>query len=217
MDGEKIRVVLVDAHVMFAESLARRLTDEGDMDVVGIANSGGQLMEMLGSVDANVVLMDYQLPDGDGVTLAAAVREASPESHVVILTGADDESLMVDAIQVGCAGFITKDRASAEVVRAVRAVAQGEALISPPMLARLLPRLRQDVGESNLSLTDRELELLGCFSRGLTNRAIAEELHLSVNTVRNYSQVMLAKMGAHSKLEAVSIAMRQRLISLPAS
>ncbi len=202
---------------MFAESLARRLTDEGDMDVVGIANSGGQLMEMLGSVDANVVLMDYQLPDGDGVTLAAAVREASPESHVVILTGADDESLMVDAIQVGCAGFITKDRASAEVVRAVRAVAQGEALISPPMLARLLPRLRQDVGESNLSLTDRELELLGCFSRGLTNRAIAEELHLSVNTVRNYSQVMLAKMGAHSKLEAVSIAMRQRLISLPAS
>ncbi len=217
MDGKRIRVVLVDDHVMFAESLARRLTDEGDMDVVGMANSGGQLMEMLGSVDANVVLMDYQLPDGDGVTLAAAVREASPESHVVILTGADDESLMVDAIQVGCAGFITKDRASAEVVRAVRAVAQGEALISPPMLARLLPRLRQDVGESNLSLTDRELELLGCFSRGLTNRAIAEELHLSVNTVRNYSQVMLAKMGAHSKLEAVSIAMRQRLISLPAS
>jgi DNA-binding NarL/FixJ family response regulator len=215
MGSDKIRVLIVDDHVMFAESLARRLNDEGDLEVVGLANSGGQVTEFIESTGADVVLMDYNLPDGNGVAFAALVRDLSPETHVVIITGADDESLMVEAIQVGCAGFITKDRASAEVVRAVRAVAQGEALISPPMLARLLPRLRGDTTETSVSMTERELELLRYFSRGLTNRAISEELHLSVNTVRNYSQVLLAKLGAHSKLEAVSIAIRTRLISVP--
>ncbi len=210
-----IGVLIVDDHRMFSESLARLLDDEDGIDVLGVAATGADAVEMVNRLHPKVVLMDYQLPDQDGVAVTAAIRRENPTVMVVMLTGSTEDRVLLAAIDAGCSGFLTKDRAAGEVVHAVRAAAVGEALISPALLARLLPKLnrtRRSLGED---LSDREREILGFLARGMTNKLIAAELFLSVNTIRNHVQSVLAKLGAHSKLEAVSTAVREGIIDYP--
>jgi DNA-binding NarL/FixJ family response regulator len=132
----------------------------------------------------------------------------------VMLTGTADDRLLVAAIEIGCSGFLTTDRAASEVASAVRSAAAGEAVISPALLARLLPKLNRGFRATADDLTERELVILRLVARASTNQAIADELHLSVNTIRNYMQSILAKLGAHSKLEAVAIAVKKGIVAL---
>lgn len=157
------------------------------------------------------------MPDQDGVELARQIKGRFPAIMVVMLTGSADDRVLLAAIEAGCSGFLTKDRAAAEVADAVRAAAQGEALISPAMLARLLPKLSRSHRSLGTDLTERERGILTLLALGRTNRVIADELRLSVNTIRNYVQSILAKLGAHSKLEAVSTAVREGIIDYPSS
>jgi DNA-binding NarL/FixJ family response regulator len=212
-----IRVLIVDDHAMFAESLARLLGDEEGIEVVGVAANSAHGLELVDRLSPTVVLLDYRMPDLDGVETAAAIKAMDPSSMVVMLTGAEDDRVLLGAIDAGCSGFLTKDRAASEVARAVRAAASGEALISPAQLARLLPRLSSKRTEVGTDLTRRELELLTHLARGSSNKTIASELHLSLNTVRNYVQSVLTKLGAHSKLEAVSTAVREGIIDYPST
>jgi DNA-binding NarL/FixJ family response regulator len=215
-EGEPRRTVLIiDDHRAFAESLARLVADEPDIEVVGTAASGGEGLVLADRHDPDVVLVDYQMPDRDGVQIAAEIKQRHPKTYVVILTGSTDDAVMLAAIEVGCSGFITKDRAASEIVDAIRAVAEGEALISPAVLARLLPKLNRRDRSLGWNLTERECEVLAAVARGLANKAIAAELFLSVNTVRNYVQSILTKLGAHSKLEAVAIAVGEGIIDIP--
>jgi DNA-binding NarL/FixJ family response regulator len=208
-------VLIVDDHRMFAESLARLLSDEEEIAVRGIAASGLDAIELAARLQPQVVLMDYHLPDQDGVAVTAEIKRCHPEIMVVMLTGSADDRVLLAAINAGCSGFLTKDRAAAEVGGAVRAAAAGEALIEPAVLVRLLQKLKPVPGSIGTDLTDREREVLGCLARGWTNKAIASELYLSVNTVRNYVQSLLTKLSAHSKLEAVSTAVREGIIDYP--
>ena len=210
-----IGVLIVDDHRMFAESLGRLLTEEQDIALLGIATTGAQAMELAASVKPRVVLMDYQLPDGDGVAVAGAIKQRDPEIMVVVLTGMADDAVLLAAIEAGCSGFLTKDRAATDVVDAVRAAAAGEALIAPAMLALLLPKLHRNYRPARSDLTDREVEILGLLAAGRSTRDIAQQLHLSVNTVRNYVQAILTKLDAHSKLEAVATAVRQGIVRFP--
>lgn len=210
-----VGVLIVDDHRMFSESLARLLADEHGIAVLGVAATGADAIEMVGRLHPNVVLMDYQLPDQDGVTVTAEIRRHNPSVMVVMLTGSTEDRVLLGAIDAGCSGFLTKDRAAAEVVHAVRAAAVGEALISPALLARLLPKLNRTHRSLGEDLSEREREILGFLSRGMTNKVIAAELFLSVNTIRNHVQSVLAKLGAHSKLEAVSTAVREGIIDYP--
>jgi DNA-binding NarL/FixJ family response regulator len=214
-DDTEVSVLVIDDHMMFAESLGRLLADEDGVTVLGCAATGAEGLEMAGRLRPRVVLVDYQLPDRNGVELAAAMKAADPDVMVLMLTGATDDRVLLAAIEAGCSGFLTKDRAAAEVASAVRAAASGEALISPDQLARLLPQLSRSTQPVGADLTDRERELLLLVARGGTNKAIAAELHLSVNTVRNYVQSVLTKLGAHSKLEAVATAVRAGIIDYP--
>jgi DNA-binding NarL/FixJ family response regulator len=209
---EAIRVLIIDDHRMFAESLSRLLSDEEDIDVVGVATSGTEGIELAARLQPVVVLLDYHMPDQDGVVVAAEIKQRTPDTMIVILTGAPEDRVLLSAIEAGCSGFMTKDRASEEVAEAVRVAAAGEALISPAMLARLLPKLNRTHRSLGDDLTDREREILGYLVRGYPNKTIATELFLSVNTIRNYVQSILGKLGAHSKLEAVSTAVRQGII-----
>lgn len=214
-DKAPIGVLIVDDHRMFSESLARLLADEEGIEVKGIAASGADAIEMVARMHPNVVLMDYQLPDQDGVRVTADIRRQNPGVMVVMLTGSTEDRVLLAAIEAGCSGFLTKDRAAGEVVDAVRAAAIGEALISPALLARLLPKLNRTHRSIGEDLSDREREILGFLARGWTNKLIAAELFLSVNTIRNHVQSVLAKLGAHSKLEAVSTAVREGIIDYP--
>jgi len=211
-----VGVLIVDDHRMFAESLARLLSDEADITVLGVAGSGADALDMAAGLRPRVVLIDYQMPERNGVEIAAEIKGHDPGIMVVMLTASTDDRVLLAAIDAGCSGFLTKDRAAAEVADAVRAAALGEALITPAQLARLLPKLSRTQRAVGADLTDRERDLLGHLARGGTNKAIAAELHLSVNTVRNYVQSVLTKLGAHSKLEAVSTAVREGIIDYPA-
>ena len=212
-----VRVLVVDDHRMFAESLARLLGDEDGIEVIGVAASSEEGVGAVQRLKPDVVLVDYRMPDRDGVETAATIKELDPSCMVVMLTGSEDDRVLLGAIDAGCSGFLTKDRAAGEVARAVRAAASGEALISPAQLARLLPRLSSKKTEVGTDLTRRELELLTHLARGSSNKAIAADLHLSLNTVRNYVQSVLTKLDAHSKLEAVATAVREGIIDYPSA
>lgn len=212
-----IKVLIVDDHLMFAESLARLLVDHADITVVGVATSGREGIDLAIQHHPRVVLLDYDMPESDGVQVALEMKRHDPSIMVVMLTAYTEDRILLAAIEAGCSGFLTKDRAASDVATSVRSAAAGEAVISPALLARLLPRLNgahRSVGDD---LTDRERELLSHLAAGATNKAIAAELHLSVNTVRNYVQSVLTKLGAHSKLEAVSTAVREGIIRYPSA
>jgi DNA-binding NarL/FixJ family response regulator len=214
-DASLLRVAIVDDHLAFAESLARLVADEPDITVVGVAKSGAEGLRLVATEQPRVVLVDYGMPDLDGVEIAAKIKASDPEIMVVMLTGNADDSVLLAAIEAGCSGFLTKDRAAAEILDAIRAAASGEALISPAMLARLLPKLSTSHRVVGSDLTEREREILRLLADGMSNKAIASELFLSINTIRNYVQSILTKLDAHSKLEAVSTAVREGIIDYP--
>ena len=207
-----IRVLIVDDHEVLATSLARVLDEEPDMVAVGQASNLAQARARVSSETPDVLLLDRRLPDGDGVGAIPELRALRPSMNVVVLTATDSDRVLVDAIEAGAAGFVSKTRSLGEVTAAVRAAAAGEAVISPEMLSRLLPKLTRSSGPET-ELTRREQEVLNMLAQGLPNAAIAEELCVSVHTVRNHIANLSAKLGAHSKLEALSIAVRRGLTS----
>ncbi|CAN5617179.1 response regulator transcription factor [soil metagenome] len=213
-DGaDVIRVLIVDDHDMFASSLAVVLGAEDDMRVVGTAGTARAAVDKAGLLAPDVILLDQRLPDGDGVALIGPLLAVRTDLQVVMLTASTSDHILVSAIEAGAAGFIDKSRSVAEVVSAVRSAAAGESLVSPKLLARLLPRLRRQEGGRVDALTEREREVLGYLADGLSNADIAAKMTVSVHTVRNHIVNLSAKLGAHSKLEALAIAVRKGLIS----
>ena len=210
-----ISVLVVDDHEMVAQSVVRMLDDEPDIEVVGIAGDVATAVARARESRPDVVVMDYQLPDGDGVAATVLVREERPETVVLLLTGSGSEQLLVRAVEAGCAGFLTKHRAVTDLVAAIRVVASGDAWIPPELITSLLPRLDRTHRGVGSDLTPRELDVLRLAAEGLPNAGIGERLGLSVNTVRNHMQNAIGKLGAHSKLEAVAVAVREGIISYP--
>lgn len=211
-DERPIRVLIVDDHEVLAASLARVLDDEPDITTVGTAQTLAQARLRIPPSSPDVLLLDRRLPDGDGVAAIGELRALRPSMNVVVLTGAGSDDVLVRALEAGAAGFLSKTRSINEVTAAVRAAAQGEASISPELLARLLPKLTRAPGP-HVVLTPREQDVLAMLAQGLPNAAIAAELAVSVNTVRNHVANLSAKLGAHSKLEALSIAIQRGLLS----
>ena len=207
MPGAPIRLMLVDDHDMVAQSLRVILEDEPDIDVVAVANSASQAVASAATARPDVILMDYYLPDGNGASAAARIRSDNPNIKVVLLTGSDDPDALQRAVDAGCAGYLDKSGPLDELAAAVRVAAAGHVVISAEDLSRLVPRTREGT-----VLTEREREILFLIADGLTNRAIAARLVLSVHTVRTHVQTILGKLGAHSKLEAVATAKRRRLL-----
>lgn len=199
---------------MFAESLVRLLEGEPDVEVCGIAASLEEARTVAAAERPDVVLLDYGLPDADGVEAVATLGRDVPAAKFVMLTGRTDEPTLSRAMQAGCAGLLTKDRAADELVAAIRSAA-GDAPITPGELELVLgPRAGTERKEPG-DLTPRELEVVALLAEGLATQDIAEHLVLSVKTVRNHVQNAITKLGAHSKLEAVAIASRRGLVTRP--
>ena len=207
-----IRVLIVDDHEVLASSLAMVLDSEPDITTAGIATTLEQARALVRSARPDVVLLDHRMPDGDGVADIPRLRAAHPGVGIVVLTASASDHVLVGAIEAGASGFLSKTRSLGEVPAAVRAAAAGESVISPELLARLLPRFGRGQVQAAGQLTDREREVLALVAEGLPNAAIAERLVVSVHTVRNHIASLSAKLGAHSKLEALSIAVRQGLL-----
>jgi DNA-binding NarL/FixJ family response regulator len=214
--GKRVRVLLVDHHGMFVESLGRMLRDEDDIEVVGSAGSCAEAVQLAERLQPSVAVVDVWLRDGDGVSAAAAIRRVSATTRVLLLTETSDSRLVTSAIEAGCSGTLTKDQSVRELVAALHLADAGNAYLSPEVLAAMLPQLDRRYRALGFDLTVREHEVLQLMAAGgLANRELADQLQLSLHTVRNHVQNVLAKLGAHSKLEAVVIAAREGLLDRP--
>jgi DNA-binding NarL/FixJ family response regulator len=195
-----------------AEGLAALLAAQPGIEVVAVVDSVAGVVAATRRHAPDVVLMDFGLPDGDGAQATAAVKQARPETKVVMLTSFKDEDTLVASIEAGCCGFVTKHKAASDLTLAVRLAAEGEAVVSPDMLVLLLPRLSRTSRGLGSDLTPRELEVLQLLSEGASKDVIGSRLFVSPNTVRNHIQSILTKLGTHSRLEAVAVATREGLI-----
>jgi DNA-binding NarL/FixJ family response regulator len=206
-----VRVLVVDDHQMFAASLAQALQSQPDLLVVGQATSITEARNLVASTAPDVVLLDHRLPDGDGVTAIAGLHRIRPSAQVVVLTATTSDRVLVAAMEAGAAGFIAKTQRLDDVIDGVRAAAHGESVVSAKLLTRLLPRLHRQSG-GGAELTEREREILDLLAKGMSNADIAQQLTISVHTVRNHVANLSAKLGAHSKLEVLAIAVREGLV-----
>lgn len=205
-------MLVVDDHRMFTTSLAHALQAEPDLVVVGQATSIDEARRLVASTAPDVVLLDHRLPDGDGVAAIGELRAIRGTAQIVVLTATTSDRVLVAAMEAGAAGFIAKTQRLDDVLAGVRAAAQGESVVSAKLLTRLLPRLQRRGIGGGAALTERERDILDLLARGLPNADIAEQLTISVNTVRNHVANVSAKLGAHSKLEVLAIAVRDGLV-----
>lgn len=197
---------------MFAQCLDLALADEPDIDVFGLVHNVLDAVAYIAKTRPQVVLIESQMSDGNGIDVTARIKRTSPKTAVVMLTESANERVMLAALEAGCSGFLTKDGPLADVADAIRSAAAGDAILSPIRLARLLPRLYRSYQAPVSELTEREREVLTLLAAGWSTPRIAAHLFLSVNTIRNYIQSTLTKLGAHSRLEAVSIGTARNLI-----
>ncbi|HVA69984.1 MAG TPA: response regulator transcription factor [Acidimicrobiales bacterium] len=207
-------VAVVDDHIMVAEMLALTISKESDLQLVGVAGNIADALVLVNREHPNVVLMDYRLPDGDGLDAVKKILGKYPETYIVMLTGSGSPDLLARSIEAGCVGLLSKDRPIDDVLSAVRSAARGELVIRSDEFSNLLGQLRKTPEQKTHLLTARELEVLQKLGRGNSTETIAEDLFISVNTVRNHVANILSKLGVHSKLEAVAIAAREKLIDL---
>ncbi|MDY6809412.1 MAG: response regulator transcription factor [Actinomycetota bacterium] len=202
------RILIVDDHEIFAELLADSLSAAG-MTVVGICGTVGAALRATGDDQPDLVILDHELPEGTGAGAVAELKKQGTRTRVLMLTAAPGGGVLQEAMAAGCDGFVTKRQSTSSVLAAVRSVLRGETPISSDVAGGLVGRRPVVLGGDLTSREDQVLQLVGA---GMSNRDIAEHLRISVNTVRNHVQQVLAKLGAHSKLEAVAIASRNGLL-----
>jgi DNA-binding NarL/FixJ family response regulator len=211
-EGTGLTVAIVEDHAMVAEGLAAALDADPDMTVVGTAGTLEEGMALVAGVHPDVVLMDLMLPDGDGAAATTAIRRVAPATRVVLITSATGKDIVVRAIAAGCSGMLSKTGSVAQVRAAIHRAGAGEAVFDPEDLVGLVSHLSGG-GRGPAALTRREQEVLELLARGMATQDIAAHLVVSLHTVRNHVRNVLAKLDAHSRLEAVAIALREGLVS----
>ena len=204
--AEPIKILIADDHPLFRFGMRTRLGAEADLEVIGEAGSAEEAIALTGRLGPDVVLMDLNLPGMNGIEATRTIREAHPQVAVLVVTMFDDDSVFA-AMRAGARGYLLKGAEAEETVRAVRAVAHGEAIFSPSVAQRLMgyfaaPR-PATVASSFPELTEREREVLGLLAQGYTNAAIGERLMLSTKTVRNYVSSIFAKLQVADRAEAI--------------
>ena len=221
LQAEPIRAMIVDDHALFRRGLEMVLDSEPDIELVGQASDGAEAVEKAAESLPDVVLMDIRMPRSSGIEACRAVKEAAPSAKIVILTISDEEADLFEAIRAGASGYLLKDIPLDEVAGAVRAVHGGQSLINPSMAGKLLTEFatlaKRDDEERAQELpaprlTEREMQVLKLVARGMNNRDIAKELFISENTVKNHVRNILEKLQIHSRMEAVMVAVREKLI-----
>ena len=199
-----VRVLIVDDHAVVRSGLRHVIDAEDDLDVVGEASDGAQAVAMADDLEPDVVLMDIRMPELDGIE---ATRRM-PRQRVLILTTFGLDEYIIDALRAGASGFLLKDAPTADVVAAVRAVAAGDAVLSPAITRQLLDQVGRRLPaavsrepEELNQLTDREREVLRLVAQGGTDKEIAGELYVSARTVQNHLASVRAKLGLSRRAE----------------
>ena len=207
-------MVVIDDHAMVAESLAVALSARPDITVLAIAQTCAAGLEAVIKHRPAVLVLDQQLPDGLGTDMLPELLRISPELKVLLITGTGTDDELARAVTGGAAGMIPKGQRAAALVKAVRAVANDEAVITPEEMRRLLPRLARRPLAPGADLTAREREVLILLTAGKSTADIAGALVVASATARNHIQSIMTKLGAHTRLEAVAIAARGNILTM---
>jgi two-component system, NarL family, response regulator DevR len=199
-----VRVFLLDDHEIVRRGIADLLEAEEHITVVGEAGTAAEALRRIPAAQPDVAVLDARLPDGSGVDVCRDIRSAMPDVRCLILSSYDDSDAIFAAIMAGASGYLLKEIRGRSLVEAIREVAAGKSLLDPAVTERLLTRLRQTApaDERLASLTERERQILGLITEGLTNREIGERLCLAEKTVKNYVSGLLAKLGMQRRTQA---------------
>ncbi len=216
-----IRVVLVDDHAIVREGLSSMLSTQLDMRIVGEAGTGVEAVALIERTQPDVVLLDLEMPDMNGVGVLEQTRKLTPTPRVLILTAYGSDERILEAVRAGAKGYLLKEAGLSEVLHAVRIVADGGSLLEPAITERLLrsmERLLRDEKKQEAAkelLTQRERDILTYIARGFSNKAIASEIHLAERTIKFYATIIFEKLGVNNRAEAVARALQEQLITLP--
>jgi DNA-binding NarL/FixJ family response regulator len=215
-NGDTLRVLLVDDHDLFRTGL-RNLLEEQGVQVVGEAASGADALRIVREIAPDVVVMDLNMPGISGVEATREITSIAPLTRVVVLTISDQDDDVMDAIVAGACGYLVKDSSIEELMRGITAAAIGESLISPPIAAKVLQRMRAvtlDQGAETIraELSERELDVLRLIANGKDNAEIAEALHISPKTVKNHISNILMKLQIDNRIQAAVYAVRSGIV-----
>jgi DNA-binding NarL/FixJ family response regulator len=207
-----IRVVIVDDHALVREGTRQILEMAPDLDVVGVAGSAEEALEILAARPADVAIVDINLPGLSGLDLAREAAQRWPNVHVLILSAFDEHAYVTEALELGVSGYLLKTTSGRELIDAVRAVADGIFVLDRAVSQRLIRRRRRGP-EALTALTRRETDVLELLARGRSNKQIAATLSLGLRTVESHVSNLLGKLGVSSRTEAVTYALNHRLVS----
>jgi len=213
----RTRVIVADDHAIVREGVRMILAREPDIEVVGEAGDGAQVLDLVGSLRPHVVVMDISMPGMGGIEATQRLKAQHPEIQVLALTMHEDESYVFQLLRAGAAGYVLKRAAAQDLVQAVRAAARGEAFLYPSVARKVVEDYlkRVETGEERErydGLTTREKEVLTLIAQGLSNQQIAEKLYISIKTVQTHRAHILEKLGLHDRTELVRYAIRKGLI-----
>jgi DNA-binding NarL/FixJ family response regulator len=202
-----LRIFVAEDHPLFRRGVVSLLSSVPDFEVVGEATSGGEAVERATRLQPDVVLMDLQMPGGNGIEATREIARKSPDVRVLVVTLFEDDDSVFMALRAGARGYILKDADEEELARAIRAVGRGEAIFSPAVAERVLAYFASSSPAAQPqafpSLTDREREILNLIVRGHPNPAIARELSLSTKTVGNYVSNIFTKLQVADRAQAM--------------
>lgn len=201
-----LRVLIADDHPLFRKGLRTLLNSLAETTVIGEAASGAAAVEMALALRPDVILMDLQMPEGGGLSAIRRLIQAWPEARILVVTLFEDDESVFTALKVGARGYVLKDAEEGEIARAIQAVAQGEAIFSPAIAARLMDYFTAGQTSPHVApfpeLTEREREILALIARGRSNAEIADELTLSLKTVRNHASNIYNKLQVADRTQA---------------
>jgi len=198
--------------------LQRILETDEEISVVGISHNGIEALEQIEKTKPNLVLMDLKMPEMNGIIATRKIHEKHPDISVLILTTFDDDEWLFDAIRSGASGYLLKDRPRSELINAIKGTVSGGAYVDPAVAGKLLNNVAQGIPQHSLSidisLSDRELEVLRLLAMGLSNANIAKRLFLSEGTIRNYTSAIFAKLNVSDRTQAAVAALRTGLVDV---
>ncbi|MEW5872625.1 MAG: response regulator transcription factor [Chloroflexota bacterium] len=208
----KIRIFLADDHEIVLRGLRMTIQGEADMELVGEARNGRQALEGVAAVRPDVILLDLQMPDMDGIQAATAIRAAYPQVAILVLTSFREDAQLYAALRAGVNGYLLKDIRGDDLVQAIRGAARGEPQLHPEIARRLMERMpapQDPLGE----LTERERQVLALVAHGRSNKEIGLALSLSEVTVKGYVSNVLSKLHVEDRTQAALLAVRYGLVS----
>ena len=206
-----IRLIIVDDHPVVREGLRGMLASQPDFEVAGAAPDGVAGVALAEQVLPDVVLMDLRMPGGDGVSAIEQLKARGNPARVLVLTTYDSDADIVRAVEAGATGYLLKDAPREELFKAIRAAAEGQAVLAPAVATRLMGRMSAPKDDT---LSVREIEVLELVARGNSNKAVGRALHISEATVKTHLIHIYGKLGVNDRTAAVTVALERGILSL---